>query len=575
MSKDIVPGSPADLQASRKELIAAGRELIKKSKSSKGLDIPKNLDEMVSRIKDVSGSRDVMEIELSAMLCRIDDDKAWVSYGHKDLASFAENELSMSPSKARTMANNFRHFVNLGLDDRLLASGNINFSKFKMLIKPINLGLITSDNIEEWLPRIANSGPHVLPTGRLTAEVRALLSSDAVVASDPVMKFSVMMRTSEVEGFDSLLNAYCESLGTDDVSEALIHALSVAASDAVADDQAVAAFRGVKNMVGAIAKVAPVVPVLVPTSGDYDFDNLGCNPVKKIYGDFVHGSPVFCLAASPESAATHLGIELKAVREFDFSISPELLPATGFSGSPGTFDKIEEPPGDPLPNTRMEEQKEDPEPKDEPVQDIAQEETEEEQVVPEFAVGEVVVTVVRGAEVKATVLEVAVDGSTITYKVKNCDEYGDPMHKARPRKCAEKDILRVSPIKEKEAEPQKEAKSDTEEEPEESKADSEVEEDDIFNSVFDEADKETEAREFISTLTAEWESSAILKATKQVASAVQTVGSPSAAKDIIAYFRDRKLGKKSDVRDLREGLVKAAVVAAEYDIDLKGVIEGA
>lgn len=547
-----VVGSPEADRLDKETLRALGTAMVS-AKGRAPFSIPKKTDEVVKRAQVLNNSRDGAEIELSAMLHAIDENRSWAEYGMSDMAEFAESKLEISPSKARTLANHYRHFVNLGLKPQLFSGENaVNFSKFKQIVKAVNLGLIDKASIVEWLPKLKSGGEGSTTTSRLNADIKALVNSaspEDLTGADPIKKFSLMMKQSELAGFDAVLNTYMEALGTDDASAALSQALMQAASNAIADDQGVSTFKGVAKMMAALATQAPVIPVMIPLSDDYNYDNLGCNPARKIYGNFTDGGVKFCLAASREAAAAHLNLADSAIREFDFSVSPELCPSAEYAGLPETFEKTD--------TVEVEES---------PKETIEAPASEEAPIIEEtsnnvdhqHAVDDVVVTVSKGKDVLVKIL--AVDGDT--YTVKNVDDKTlEFKHKARGRKIKAKDITGVYV-------------------PETGTADvvedvaGSPDHDDEFIDIDMGADSGDESVEVVAPAGIDTsvldgkEPKDVLDAVRVIATEVHTAAGPLAAKAIPDYFRSKKLGKKSTMEDLRAGFIFAAEVAESNGVEL-------
>lgn len=539
------------------------RELGEQMMSSTGrapFSIPRKTQDVISRAKELNGSRDNQEVELSAILYAIDQARSWAEYGMSDMSEFAEKKLEISPTKARTMANNYRHFSNLGLEPRLFSGKDaVNFSKFKLLIKPINLGLITSENVAEWLPKLKSSGEGAITTSGLVLDVKTLVNTatpEAVAMADPNRKFSVMMPQSQLKGFDELLHAYMDAIGTQDSSEAVIHAVSEAASNVVADDQSVAAYRGVQNLVDAIAVQAPVIPIMVPIQDGCEMSNLGVNPANKVYGNLTSSKIEFCLAASIEDAAAHLGMDVKSVRAFDFTVSDELMPNRTYAGGDQAFAQeetieVEE---------EVEAKQETPEVTPEPEEEVSTPEAATDGSI--FSVDEFVITKLKGEEVAAKIL--SVDGKTVT--VKNVDDAGKFKHKARGRKITDKDILRVADIEIEITSDAPKAAAPT--------ADSKFE--DLTDLTTDEGEDDLMSiTDGVDLSVLEGLSVAkIIDLVRAIAREVNQAKGGKAAEAITNYFLKYKLKKTSKIEDITAGFVHAVEVAQEHGVTL-GIYAGA
>jgi hypothetical protein len=295
--------------------------------------IPEEPAKIIERARELNTQRDEEELELSVLLDRVETDKLYLSRGYKSLAEYAEKELDIGGSKARQMSANYGSFVKLGLRLGLLGGPEgVSFSKFKVIVSAVNKELITSKSVVEWLPLLKKSGRGALTRGLLEEHIKALAQTSEVPA-DVERRLSFAVPAEMYQPMLNAINTFREAAGIESDGAAITRALALAASAHIEDGSKTAASMGLLGLREMMAQMAPVTPIFFSNDSTASFDNLGVHPINKVYAGVSANSSnkdwgTFCLAPSKAAAAKLLGIAESAVREFDLTISPELLPTT-------------------------------------------------------------------------------------------------------------------------------------------------------------------------------------------------------------------------------------------------------
>lgn len=333
-----VAGSPAAereqalTQAAMREI---GADLIN-TNAPASFTIPAAVPELVSRAKQLNNERESDEVELSAILHKMAEDRIYAQFSYSSLGEYAESELEISGSKAREMAGMWQKFIELGLKPNILSGRTgVMFSKFKMLGPAIADGKINKDNIAEWIPLTRRTGDGAATRSIIEARVRELrVSPDGTDNPTAEKRFSFNLPADQAAGFLATLESLKEAWNAPTDGAAIHRAITAAAAAAIEGSTKQTEVIGLIGLSNMMARLAPVAPVMVALDESLTFDNLGVHCIDRVYGSFrTDKNPGrFCLASSKASAAALLGIPEDSVREFKLALAPELMPTVAYTG---------------------------------------------------------------------------------------------------------------------------------------------------------------------------------------------------------------------------------------------------
>ena len=331
-SKNAVAGSPAakrDEELTEKALSQLGEE-IQNTATEAPFVIPETVEKVIERAKELNKARDEEEVELSALLYKLEADRTYNQYECANLSEFAIQHLDMSGSKARSLSAAWGHFLNLGLKPEILGSkGGVSFVKFKLLLPCITRDVINKGNVSEWLPLIKKEGATALTRQAIESKVKTLTAKaqSNEADDDKLVRVSIMLRGSLSEPFRQLIEMYKEATGVASDGEAVFHGMNAASAAVVDRARGQATVGGIVNLMDMIARLAPVAPIIFSDDPGITLDTIGVPVINKVY--YVAQSDIgagFCLAPDIQSAAKFMKVAESAVRVFPLHVSPELKP---------------------------------------------------------------------------------------------------------------------------------------------------------------------------------------------------------------------------------------------------------
>lgn len=329
-SKTPVAGSPAakrDAELTEKALAKIGEDMTT-SAASAPFEIPKSVDKIIERARELNKARDEEEVELSALLHKLEADRTYNQYECANLSEFAIQHLDMSGSKARSLSAAWGHFLSLGLRPEILGGKEgVSFVKFKLLLPAVTRDVIGKDNISEWLPLIKKEGKTALTRQAVESKVKSLTAKAQTEAADEdkLIRVSFMLRGSLAEPFHQLIETYKEATGVSSDGEAIFHGMNAAAASVIDRAQGQATIGGIVNLMDMIARLAPVCPVIYSDDPGITIDTIGVPVVNKVYySSSWKVSPTMCLATDLATAAKFMKVDESEVRVFSLTLSPEL-----------------------------------------------------------------------------------------------------------------------------------------------------------------------------------------------------------------------------------------------------------
>jgi len=329
------PIAVRETELSKAALRKIGKELIDADVKDP-FTLTDDLHDLAERARELNDGRETNEVELSAILHKLAEQRAYLQHNYSNLSEYAEGELSISGPKARAMVSNWQQFLELGLKPGILAGAQgVMFGKFKLLSRAISDGAIDKKNIAEWLPLLRKGGEGAATRSIIETRLRELRvnpENPEKAAADK--RFSFKLGGDEAPGFVETLEVFKESCKVESDGAAIFRALTLAAAATIEDAAKQTTVMGLTGLINMMARLAPVVPIMYSTANDATHDKLGVHVVNKVYGSFRTDKNLgsFCLAANRAAAAETLGIPVDSVREFDLILSPELMPEVQFEG---------------------------------------------------------------------------------------------------------------------------------------------------------------------------------------------------------------------------------------------------
>jgi hypothetical protein len=164
------------------ELIRKGQEMLLEE-SVAPFELSSDGDMLEEIARDLISQRQQTDAQLSFALHGLCDTARHVEKAHATFNDYVEAELGFSGQKARSLIQGWLDFQALGLNPAILSQ--ISWSKFRELGPGISRGLITKDNVAEWLPRVANSGEFTLRVADVKAQVRLLTADNTANVAMP------------------------------------------------------------------------------------------------------------------------------------------------------------------------------------------------------------------------------------------------------------------------------------------------------------------------------------------------------------------------------------------------------
>ena len=332
MKKKAVAGSPAakrDEALTEQALAQIGEEL-KASAKEAPFVIPETVEKVIERARELNKARDEEEVELSALLHKLEADRTYNQYECANLSEFAVQHLDMSGSKARALSAAWSHFLNLGLKPEILGGKEgVSFVKFKLLLPCVTRDVINKDNVAEWLPLIKKEGKTALTRQAIESKVKTLTAKAQTEESDDdkLVRVSFMLRGSLSEPFRQLIEMYKEATGVSSDGEAIFHGMNAASASIVDRAQGQATIGGIVNLMDMIARLAPVSPLIYSDDPGITLDTIGVPVINKVYySSSWKVSPTMCLATDLATAAKFMKVDESEVRVFSLTVSPELKP---------------------------------------------------------------------------------------------------------------------------------------------------------------------------------------------------------------------------------------------------------
>jgi len=331
-ARTAVAGSPAakrDEALTEKALAEIG-ETMSATAAEAPFVIPNSTEKIIERAKELNKARDEEEVELSALLHKLEADRTYNQFECANLSEFAIQYLDMSGSKARSLSSAWSHFLNLGLKPEILGGKDaVSFVKFKLLLPAVSRNVIDKDNIAEWLPLIKKDGKTALTRQAVESKVKALTAKAQTEAADEdkLIRVSFMIRGSLAEPFHQLIETYKEATGVTSDGEAIFHGMNAAAASVIDRAPGQATIGGITNLVDMIARLAPVVPIIYSNDPGITLDTIGVPVVNKVYySSSWKANPAMCVASDLSTAAKFLQVDSSEVRVFSLTVSPELKP---------------------------------------------------------------------------------------------------------------------------------------------------------------------------------------------------------------------------------------------------------
>lgn len=188
-----------------------------------------------------------------------------VETGSIDFNTYVETTLSFSAQKARSLVQGWTDFQTLGLSPHLLEE--ISWSKFRALGSAINRGVITADNIAEWLPLITHDGEFALRVSDVNSKVKILLADNAgdTAQVGDMTPLTMKVPTSKMPEFQRNLEVVKEKFGKSTGDEGTVMSRLMEFAAACTVDESVESYKvgGILNLKRNIESMAPGFTVLL------------------------------------------------------------------------------------------------------------------------------------------------------------------------------------------------------------------------------------------------------------------------------------------------------------------------
>jgi hypothetical protein len=254
-----------------------------------------------------------------------------------------DTRFNMSPAKANQLAAQWSNFLALGLHPSVLR--HVVWDRLCELGPGIRAGVITEDNIAEWLPLCEPLGqPYALRALDLQRAVKNFVAQE--VPSDDEDEDGENMRTIRLTMSQNHLDIYLSfqellkraASQSDNANawptdiEILVEAMSAQASMMAENGDRLWRAIGLQRLKDTVERVVPgvsAVYVAPPDDPNYVLDHIGVRAVHSVYQGFAKSANgedqlLYVLATSAEEAAATMGIDPDTVREHQLIVSNEL-----------------------------------------------------------------------------------------------------------------------------------------------------------------------------------------------------------------------------------------------------------
>lgn len=324
--------------------VAALRELgtsmmAKFETSRAAFGLPRGVQDQAAKIRELVGARTSDEAFLSCLLASLQDDATVLvtlrpagGGAYENFNDLADRGLNISPSRARALAANWKMFVAVGLSAKALGPNGVDFAKFKELRPLYEAGLLkTAAQLRTWLPLIAVSGPAVLTTTALVARIRTEMANARTAGTTDesaakAARFGFMLTSDQVGPMRELLDHYKAATGIEGDGMCVFQAVQEAMAARVMDAPGVGTTVNLTGLMNSVARIAPVIPICIPTVPAAAMADVTTPMVRQAYGTFEQGQLRMCLSASIEAAASHFGVAVADVKAFPLTVAEDLLP---------------------------------------------------------------------------------------------------------------------------------------------------------------------------------------------------------------------------------------------------------
>ena len=292
-------------------------------------EIEGNFEMFESKAKVLASTKDSSEAELSFVLYTLRGNRGYLDKHYATFDDYVEAEIKISRSKASGLVQAWGHFIDLGLPITLLGGENrISWSKFRLLKPGIKAGVITSDNVYEWLPYIKAAGAESLRDKDIEGRVRRLMGlSEKEAAKKDYVVMKMHVPNDKAEAVMSYHDVVATATGLEEQSSHYVMAMEHLFARITSNEMEAAKAAGLANLKKAAESIVPGLTVvfLAPDAEEYSYDSLGVDVAHHIYQGIkeLNGKKeiVHVLASSDEEAEEILG---KNYRKYPLTVSNSL-----------------------------------------------------------------------------------------------------------------------------------------------------------------------------------------------------------------------------------------------------------
>jgi hypothetical protein len=312
--------------------------------------VPFTLDNDVKvieeRTKLVADTRDLGDAELSYLLFTLREARTWANAGHPNFVTYCDAVLGIDKRRATTAANSWDMFLSLSLSPTVLGGEHrISWAKFRALRPAVNCQKITSANIYEYLPLIADTGPESMLLKDIESMVKALVaqaaSGDGEDDDDRIF-LKIGVSKSSVAAIHQYQEVISKSMGIDDAGRQVLKALEYLSASICGNDMEAAKLTGLLGLKRAAESMVPGIRCVFVLDGKTALSehDLGITPVTRLFQGFSegeNGKTLVHVLASSEAEAKQM-LNVAQVREFPIRLSdsvsgeaaaaPEAAPVT-------------------------------------------------------------------------------------------------------------------------------------------------------------------------------------------------------------------------------------------------------
>lgn len=327
-----------------KALQQAGKEILEKGVAPFKTD--NNTIALEDRAKTLASSKDGSEAELSYVLYALRETRGYLDKHYTRFVDYAEAELGIGATKANALAASWEMFVKLGLSTTALGGDNrISWSKFRLLRPAVEKGIITQDNILEWLPRVsvAKNGLAMRDSDLIT-QIKRLVEVDSVdeaTATERLITLKMKIPGERVEELHTYEDVIRQGMQIDDRGMQHLKAMEMLSNGIVAGNVEAAKLYGLSGLKRAAEAMYPgIVCTFLATEGvKAAYKDIDVLPVSSVYQAYVEidgkRQLVHALAHNDEAAEAMLGT--KEFRKFSIYVpgvtepekKPEPEPSSG------------------------------------------------------------------------------------------------------------------------------------------------------------------------------------------------------------------------------------------------------